>query len=92
MTTGMRGVALCVALAMAGIALAAPAARAEERIPRVMYIGDSWTGFLWAFRTLRDVLPEYDGLGRWVEVGARTAVMGSKPFEWLSPARLAVVD
>ena len=92
MTTGMRGVALCVALATAGIALAAPAARAEERIPRVMYIGDSWTGFLWAFRTLRDVLPEYDGLGRWVEVGARTAVMGSKAFEWLSPARLAVVD
>ena len=90
--TGMKRVALCLALAMAALALAAPAARAEERIPRVMYIGDSWTGFLWAFRTLRDVLPEYNGLERWIEVGARTAVMGSKTFEWLTPARLAVVD
>ncbi len=84
---GRRLVMLAVVFAvLAGGALPAQA----ERIPRVMYIGDSWTGFLWAFRTLRDVLPEY-GLGRWVEVGARTAVMGSKAFEWLTPARLGVV-
>lgn len=69
--------------ALLALLLFAGAAQAE-RIPRVLYVGDSWTGFLMAYRTLRDVLPEYEGLGRWIEVGNRTAVMGSKAFEWVT--------
>ena len=54
---------------------------ALAEIPRILLVGDSWTGFLLAFRSFKQVLPEYPGLDRWIEVGNRTAVMGSRGFE-----------
>jgi len=54
-----------------------------DRIPRILLAGDSWTGFLLAFRTFKNVLPEYPGLERWLEVGNRTAEMGARVFEMI---------
>jgi lysophospholipase L1-like esterase len=68
--------------------MAAGSAKLSEEIPRIALIGDSWTGFLWAFRSFSDVLPDYPGCGNYVEVGAATAVMGAKAYEMLTPARL----
>jgi len=54
-----------------------------DPIPRVLLAGDSWTGFLLAFKSFRTVFPEYPGLDRWVEVGNRTAEMGARVYEML---------
>lgn len=61
---------------------------AIAEVPRILLVGDSWTGFMLAFRSFKQVLPEYAGLERWVEVGNRTAVMGSRAFEWHDPMYL----
>jgi hypothetical protein len=84
-------VALLVLLAMLGAATAQ-----AERVARILYVGDSWTGFMWGFRSMKTALelPEYaaDGLSRWIETGSSTAIMGAKAFEFLWPARQAAVE
>jgi len=71
------------------------AAAQAERIPRILYVGDSWTGFMWGFRSMKTALelPEYsaDGLSRWIETGSSTAIMGAKAYEFLSAERKAAV-
>ncbi len=71
------------------------AAQAADRIPRILFVGDSWTGFMWGFRSLKAALdlPEYaaDGLNRWIETGSSTAIMGAKAYEFLSDARKKAV-
>ena len=54
-----------------------------ERTPRILLSGDSWTGFLLAFRSYKVVLEERTGLERWIEVGNRTAEMGARAWEML---------
>ncbi len=78
-----------------GAALFGNFAQAADRIPRVLYVGDSWTGFMWGFRSMKAALeaPEYaaDGLDRWIETGSSTAIMGAKAYEFLSPERQAAI-
>lgn len=61
-----------------------------EPIPRLLLAGDSWTGFLLAFRSFRSIFPEY-GLERWVEVGNRTAEMGGRVWEMLERNYLQIL-
>ncbi len=61
------------------------------KVPRVMLVGDSWTGFMWAFRSFNHVIPEYSGLEQFTEIGASTAVMGARVCEYKQPASLAVM-
>ena len=83
-----------VALA-AFIAIAATAqgqeAKLVERVPRVLLVGDSWTGFVWAFRTFRDVFDTTPGLEDYIEVGARTAIMGEEAEAYAEPEKLAIL-
>jgi len=67
----------------AALLLCAPFPASAERTPRILLAGDSWTGFMLAFRSYRDVLDQREGLERWVEVGNRTAVMGVRAWEIL---------
>lgn len=76
----MRLLFVFLALAIAG-GIASPVA--AEPVPRILLAGDSWTGFLLAFKSFRTVFPEYPGLDRWVEVGNRTAEMGARVYEML---------
>lgn len=59
-----------------------------QRIPRVLLAGDSWTGFMLAFRSYREALEDRPDLARWIEVGNRTAVMGVRAWEILEFAEL----
>ena len=61
--------------------ISAPAV--ADRIPRILLAGDSWTGFMLAFRSYRDALDDRADLTRWIEVGNRTAVMGVRAWEIL---------
>lgn len=54
-----------------------------ERTPRILLAGDSWTGFMLAFRSYRDALGARPDLDRWIEVGNRTAIMGVRVWEVL---------
>ena len=78
----------CVALLVL-LAMLCGAYAQAERIPRILYVGDSWTGFMWGFRSMKAALelPEYasDGLARWIETGSDTAIMGAKAYEFLRP-------
>ena len=81
-----------ISVLLLAVSLLAPGALADAApIPRILLVGDSWTGFLLAFRSFRSVMPEYAGLDRWVEVGNRTAVMGARAFELHDPAYLATL-
>lgn len=66
-------------------------ASAEDVTPRILFVGDSWTGFMLAFKSFRTVFPEYEGLDRWVEVGNRTAEMGGRVWEMLERNYLQIV-
>lgn len=79
-------VAICVPLGLLGGYASA------EPIPRLLLAGDSWTGFMLAFRSFREVLPEYAGLERWIEVGNRTAEMGARAFEMLERNYLDILE
>ena len=85
----------CVALLVLSALLCGASAQATERIPRILYVGDSWTGFMWGFRSMKTALelPAYaaDGLNRWIETGSSTAIMGAKAYEFLSDSRKAAV-
>ena len=76
------------------LAMMCGAAQAD-RIPRILYVGDSWTGFMWGFRSMKTALDldEYaaDGFSRWIETGSSTAIMGAKAYEFLAPSRKAAV-
>lgn len=74
---------LLVAVVVASLCGGAVPAFADP-IPRILLAGDSWTGFLLAFRSFKNVLPEYPGLERWIEVGNRTAEMGARAFEMIA--------
>ncbi len=78
-------IALILVLALGVPAVAAGGAKLPDPTPRVLLAGDSWTGFLWAFRTFREILPDYPGLENYIERGSRTAVMGARVFEFLEP-------
>ncbi len=74
----------CLALVLvAALVCGAMYPASAEKIPRVLLAGDSWTGFLLAFRSYRDALEDRPGLERWVEVGNRTAIMGARVWELL---------
>lgn len=82
------GVLAACAIFLGGAAAHAQASKQlPTDIPRVILIGDSWTGFLWAFRTFQQVLPEYFPDENYIEIGSRTAVMGAKVSEFLDPDR-----
>ncbi|HOK89323.1 MAG TPA: immunoglobulin domain-containing protein [Candidatus Hydrogenedentes bacterium] len=85
-----RRLRVALFLALAGVLLAQGVAGAD-RIPRIMFVGDSWCGFMFGFRSIKKALddPEFasDGLSRWIETGASTAIMGAKAYEYLWPQR-----
>ncbi|MCX8066007.1 MAG: hypothetical protein N3G21_12700 [Candidatus Hydrogenedentes bacterium] len=53
-----------------------------DEVPRVLLVGDSWTGFMWAFRTFKEIFLETPGLEKIREIGSRTAIMGARAFEF----------
>ncbi|HOL19926.1 MAG TPA: hypothetical protein PK813_06755 [Candidatus Hydrogenedens sp.] len=55
---------------------------AQEEVPRVLLVGDSWTGFMWAFRTFKEIFLETPGMEHLREIGSRTAIMGARAFEF----------
>lgn len=57
-------------------------ASAQEEVPRILLVGDSWTGFMWAFRTFKEIFSETPGLEHIREIGSRTAIMGARAFEF----------
>lgn len=59
-----------------------------QRTPRILLAGDSWTGFMLAFRSYREALDARPDLVRWIEVGNRTAVMGVRAWEILETPEL----
>ena len=77
------------ALGVAALGLGPPGASAEAdpKTPRILLVGDSWAGFMWGFHSFSAVLPDY-GLGQYEEKGLRTAIMGAKADDYISPARL----
>lgn len=58
---------------------------AIEEVPRVLLVGDSWTGFMWAFRTFKEIFQETPGLENIREIGSKTAIMGARAFEFYPP-------
>ncbi len=87
---GMSFVLLGTLLLGLGVGNTAAVAQ-EAKVPRVALIGDSWGMFWWGFRTFKEVLPEYEGLENYIEVGASTVVGGAKAYEFLSESRLQSV-
>lgn len=59
-----------------------PIAEAQDEVPRLLLVGDSWTGFMWAFRTFKEIFNETPGLEYIREIGGRTAIMGARAFEF----------
>ncbi len=57
-------------------------ANAQNEVPRLLLVGDSWTGFMWAFRTFKEIFNETAGLEYIREIGGRTAIMGARAFEF----------
>jgi hypothetical protein len=57
-------------------------AEAPVKIPRMLLVGDSWTGFMWGWRSFKGVFEQTPGLEDYVEVGSRTAVMGARAYEF----------
>ncbi len=54
----------------------------QEEVPRILLVGDSWTGFMWAFRTFKEIFTETPGLEHIREIGSKTAIMGARAFEF----------
>ncbi len=71
----------CVLAVMLVCSAMLPAA--AQKTPRILLAGDSWTGFMLAFRSYREALEDRPDLARWIEVGNRTAVMGVRAWEIL---------
>ncbi len=72
---------LCICL-LGLILLNSFPALAQEEVPRVLLVGDSWTGFMWALRTFKGIFLETPGLENIREVGNRTAIMGARAYEF----------
>ena len=75
------GTMVCVLAILLTCGVMTPAL--AERTPRILLAGDSWTGFMLAFRSYRAALDDRSDLTRWIEVGNRTAVMGARAWEML---------
>ena len=77
-----------VILTMAAAVLPSFRAHAEtgEAAPRLMLVGDSWCGFMWGLRTFKEIFATNLGPGRYVEMGNRGAIMGSRAFEFMPDA------
>lgn len=75
-----------LAVMIAVVCFGSPAV--ADQVPRILLVGDSWTGFLWAFRSFETVLDEYPGLGQFTEMGGSTAIMGAKVCEYRQPENL----
>jgi hypothetical protein len=73
---------LVLAVFLFGAAGAAEEKSMEDAVPRILLVGDSWAGFMYAFSSLDSVAPQF-GLERWVQVGNETAIMGSKASQWV---------
>lgn len=72
----------CMAILAACLAGACGYADVPAKVPRMLLVGDSWTGFMWGFRSFKEAFEERPGLENYVEVGSRTAVMGARAFEF----------
>lgn len=81
--SGFSRTTMTVILAVVLVAVTGVVPASADPTPRILLAGDSWTGFMLAFRSFREVLQEYEGLDRWIEVGNRTAEMGARVFEML---------
>ncbi len=92
MRTTLLFIVFCVALTGVSLPAACDTTVAEAVIPRIALVGDSWSAFLWAFRTFRDVLQEYPAFENYVETGASTAVMGIKTYEYLDSDRMQAME
>jgi len=84
----VSALALVACVPLVGAATAEQAA--QEPIPRILVVGDSWPMFLmgglffWTYdngSAFRDVLAQM-GYGRWGDLGERTALGGSMITEW----------
>ncbi len=74
---------LCFSLFLSCSFLFSPSiAEAQDEVPRLLLVGDSWTGFMWAFRTFKEIFNETPGLEYIREIGGRTAIMGARAFEF----------
>ncbi len=73
---------VCVMLLCISILFNVLPAYSQEEIPRVLLVGDSWTGFMWAFRTFKEIFLETPGLENIREIGSHTAIMGARAFEF----------
>ena len=62
-----------------------------DPVPRILYVGDSWTTFMLAFKSFRTIFEEDPELVRWVEVGNRTAEAGGRVWEMLERPYLDIV-
>ena len=69
-------------------------AATEERVPRVLLVGDSWTGFMQAFRSFEVLFggEEYPELVNYAQVGYKTAIMGVEAARYLEPDLLYRID
>ena len=65
-------------------------ARAQDPTVRILLVGDSWPGFMWAERSLRTAL-NAAGLGTYEEKGDVTAIGGSRASDWAQPAWLQLI-
>lgn len=76
--------ALCLGLS---VAWGPVAAAGEVRVPRVLLVGDSWTGFMQAYKSFDDVFSsgDYPEFANYAQVGYRTAVMGVEAERYTDP-------
>ncbi|HPO16307.1 MAG TPA: hypothetical protein PLI09_22920, partial [Candidatus Hydrogenedentes bacterium] len=74
-----------VAIAVVCAALTGACMDADAAIKRILLVGDSWTGFLWKDRIVRDTLAA-TGLGAFEEDGSVTAIGGTPAMLWVQPA------
>lgn len=63
----------------------------EVAVPRVLLVGDSWPGFMQAFKSIDVALDGVPGYEDYVALGARTAIMGAKAWMYAGPEYLQKV-
>lgn len=86
----MRNAVLTVMVVL-GWSGANTAAQAQDAIPRILLVGDSWGALIQAFNTYQTVLPEFPGLGQYRSIGFRTTMVGARAAEFDTPEMLATV-
>lgn len=85
---GRAVISLLVAVVLIGCF---SASALTDPVPRILFVGDSWTTFMLAFKSFRSVFAEDPELVRWVEVGNRTAEAGGRVWEMLERPYLSIV-